>query len=151
MEHHRYENWLFSKAKPNYTYYEWVSTQMWWWWQKTSQLYRPWWAINANVAVGVWSEVREKDVKRAFHLVFYANIFLFTFGTNETKKKKWKLQHSLHSIDNDLMEPVWYLVTVPILNSEKSLSKSCIHIISWINRNREYYSEFRRLFVTKQK
>lgn len=22
MEHHRYEKWIFSNAKPNYTYYE---------------------------------------------------------------------------------------------------------------------------------
>lgn len=103
MEHHRYEKWLFKMRNQNI------------WWRKYSN-----YAGRDGPSMQMLQfkfEVGWKKHGRAIHLVFYANIFLFTLRSNENQKKmKWKLQHSLHLIDNDLKK-------------NKSLSKLCIHII----------------------
>lgn len=128
MEHHRYEKWLF-KLRNQIILQMGVDKNVVMV-TKKSQLCRPWCAINAKCKCCNWSSKWVgKNVKRAIRLVFYANVFLCTLGTNETKNT-WKLQQSLHSIDNDLMEPVGYLVTVPNLEFRKK-SFHIMHLHSY--------------------
>lgn len=62
MEHHRYEKWLFKMWNQIVLRTQWtgVDTNVMMVTEKTSQLCRLWWAINANVAVEDWCGMGNK-------------------------------------------------------------------------------------------